>query len=351
MCQKGSTYVAIDFETANQSRDSACAIGVAVIEDGAVRESFQRLIRPPTDDFSDWNFRIHGIHWKDVEHEDDFVTVWGDLQQSIGDAVYYVAHNAGFEQQVLAACCDYYDIAPPDTEFLCTIEAASMLWPLESYKLPRVCQFLGIPLKHHNAQSDAEASANILLKAMIQGYSPECAASEGTGLWAAKHLSNEIMQLVSSIVEDGVVEADDIHAAATWMERNPEAVSVWPGSELMRRLEAILEDGIIASTELDEFHSLCNALLGLNERKKARRSITKRPGAMSVCFTGFGPGKVAVRAQAEAAGYHVVATVTKRLDYLVCGPVQGPSKIEQAIDRGAKVVTCEEWQAILNMRG
>ncbi len=348
---EGATYVAIDFETANHYRDSACAIGVAVVEDGVVTESFQRLIRPPTDNFSDWNFRVHGIHWKDIEREDDFATVWEELQPRIGGAAYYVAHNAGFEQQVLAACCDFYDIAPPDTEFICTIEAASALWPLDSYKLPRVCQFLGIPLQHHNAQSDAEASANILLKAMMHGYRPECVASEGTALWASKHLSSEIMQLVTSIVDDGVVDPGDIHAAATWLQQNPEAASVWPGSELARLITAIFEDGIVAAAELDEFHLLCNALLGIHERKKARRPAKKPPGAMSVCFTGFGPGKAQLRAQAEAAGYHVVSTVTKRLTYLVCGPVPGPSKIDLAIERGATIVNAEEWMALLGTSG
>jgi DNA polymerase III epsilon subunit-like protein len=47
------TYVAIDFETANESRDSACAVGIAVIDNGRVASSFQRLIRPPTDFFSE----------------------------------------------------------------------------------------------------------------------------------------------------------------------------------------------------------------------------------------------------------------------------------------------------------
>jgi len=100
------TYVAIDFETANESRDSACAVGIAVIDNGRVASSFQRLIRPPTDFFSEWNFRTHGIHWKDVATEAEFPDVWADVLKTVGNITYFVAHNAGFDQDVLSACCD-----------------------------------------------------------------------------------------------------------------------------------------------------------------------------------------------------------------------------------------------------
>lgn len=342
------SYVAIDFETANESRDSACAIGVAVMENGRVAHSFQRLIRPPTDYFSEWNFRVHGIHWKDVASEPEFPDVWADVQECIGRASYFVAHNAGFDQDVLAACCDSYGLASPDTDFICTIEAASSIWDLDCYKLPRVCEFLRIPLSHHNAQSDAAASASILIKALEHGFSPTGVPTAGVSVWAARHLSSEIMQLVSSIMEDGKVDSTEIVAAAAWLEANKDAASVWPGTELQALLAAILQDGVIDDTELDAFRELCAALLGLRERKKSRRASKKSPGSKSVCFTGFGPRKESLRAEAEAAGFHVVGSVTKALDYLVCGHEPGPSKIAQATERGAKVLSADEWTPILD---
>lgn len=343
----GPTYVAIDFETANESRDSACAVGIAVIEDGKVTRSFERLIRPPTDHFSEWAFRKHGIHWRDVAREDDFGTVWTAIQNQIGEPAFLVAHNAGFDQDVLATCCESSGIAPPDTEFVCTIEAASSVWTLDNYKLPRVCEFLGIPLSHHNAKSDAEAAATILLRALGHGYSLGDAPAEGVSAWAAKHLCAEIMELVASIMEDGHVAPEEVHAVATWLRANPEAGAVWPGVELGRRVGAILQDGVIDESELDEFRELCCALLGLRERKRARRAARKQPGSLSVCFTGFGPRKGRLRAEAEAAGFHVASGVTKTLDYLVCGPEPGPAKVEQARERGSKIMTADEWAAVV----
>ena len=341
-------FVAIDFETANECRDSACAVGIAVVEEGVITQSFQRLIRPPTDYFSDWNFRTHGIHWQNVRDEADFAAVWKEIRRTIAPASHLVAHNAGFDQQVLAACCDFYGIDPPETEFLCTIEAASSLWTLDSYSLPRVCQFLQIPLVHHNAQSDAAASAAILTRAVSHGYDVTETSSVGASHWAAKHLSDEIMELVSSLMEDGHIERDEILSAATWMESHVAAASVWPGVELKRRLDDILRDGAINDEEIDAFRELCGALLGLRERGKSRRASKKKPGVLAVCFTGFGPRKAELRAEAEAAGYHVAASITKSLDYLVCGPSPGPSKLEHAKERHVKVLTDKEWRSLLS---
>ena len=341
----GATFVAIDFETANECKDSACAIGIAVVADGVVTQSFQRLIRPPTDYFSEGNFRTHGIHWDDVKKEADFSVVWDDVRRTIGDVSYLVAHNAGFDQQVLLACCDFHRITPPDFEFLCTIEAASSIWTLNSYSLPRVCEFLHVPLKHHNAQSDALASAHILLRAIGHGYDLTGAGSASASTWAAKHLSDEITVMLSSLMEDGQIDPSAIRTAAVWMEKNREASLVWPGIELKRRLDDILRDEAISEEELGDFHELCRTLLGLRERKLSRRAGRKKPGVLAVYFTGFGPRKEELMAEAEAAGYHAASGITKSLDYLVCGPRPGRRKLEQATERGVKILSFDQWRS------
>lgn len=341
------SFVAVDFETANASPESACAVGVALVRNGTISHSFEKLIRPPTNLFSEWNFRIHGIHWTHVQSEADFAHVWASVLPEIKSASFFVAHNAGFDQKVLAACCEHYGIEPPDKDFVCTIEVASTMWMLESYELSRVCQFLSIPLVHHNARSDAEGSATILLKAMGHGYALANPAVSTVSAWAAKHLSAEIMQVVASIMEDGKVEPAEILSLAQWMENNRNASSVWPGSELERLLGSILRDGTVDEGEVEQVRALCTTLLGLQERKKSRRPSRKRAGVMSVCFTGFGPRKEELREEAEAAGYHISGSVTMNLDYLVAGPAPGPSKLRTAKERGVRVVSFDEWRAIL----
>ncbi|MEK1934113.1 MAG: DNA polymerase III subunit epsilon, partial [Pararhizobium sp.] len=52
--------IAIDFETANEQRGSACSVGLAWIEDGRVVRVEERLIRPKEMRFSSFNIAIHG---------------------------------------------------------------------------------------------------------------------------------------------------------------------------------------------------------------------------------------------------------------------------------------------------
>ena len=65
-----NNFAAIDFETANYSRDSACAIGVAFVRDGCVVDVQRHLIRPPTREFC-FTY-LHGLTWKDVRKAPTF---------------------------------------------------------------------------------------------------------------------------------------------------------------------------------------------------------------------------------------------------------------------------------------
>ena len=61
-------FTAIDFETANSSSASACAVGLARVRDGRVVASQGWLIQPPPghDRFFELNIGIHGIRPEDV---------------------------------------------------------------------------------------------------------------------------------------------------------------------------------------------------------------------------------------------------------------------------------------------
>ena len=64
----GLDFTAIDFETANSSNASACAVGLARVRDGRIVARAGWLIQPPPghDAFFEINVGIHGIHPEDV---------------------------------------------------------------------------------------------------------------------------------------------------------------------------------------------------------------------------------------------------------------------------------------------
>ncbi len=156
-----SRFTAIDFETADYGRDSACAVGLASVEDGRVVKTAYRLIQPPRQDirFTD----IHGITWEDVENEPLFAEVWPGLAGFFEGADFIAAHNAPFDKSVLYACCAAAGLEAPPQPFICTVKLSRTELGLKPATLSHVCHHLSIPLKHHNALSDAEACAKIMI--------------------------------------------------------------------------------------------------------------------------------------------------------------------------------------------
>ena len=163
-----SKFVAIDFETANNSRSSACSVGLVTVTDSQIISEEVFLIKPPTRQFLFTD--IHGLTWDDVKNEQTFDELWPILDEIINGADYLVAHNAPFDKGVLNKCCEEYGIQVPDVPFMCTVRLARSQWGITPTKLNNVCDALDIPLNHHEALSDARASAKIVMIAESEGW-------------------------------------------------------------------------------------------------------------------------------------------------------------------------------------
>lgn len=156
-------FVAIDFETANRSPRSAVAMALSRVIGGVPSARVVTLLRPPTRMFSFTH--LHGIGAAQVAKAPEFGTAWPDAQRLFTGARFIAAHNAAFDMQVLNACCEHAKVATPRVPWLCTVMLAREVWSTFPTTLPNVCGFLGIPLRHHDAASDAEACATIVCAA------------------------------------------------------------------------------------------------------------------------------------------------------------------------------------------
>jgi DNA polymerase III subunit epsilon len=157
------SFTAIDFETANERRDSACAVGVVRVEAGAIVRRYSRLLRPPTRRFEfSW---LHGIRWEDVAAAPTFASIWPELRDLCAGVDFVAAHNASFDAGVLDACCDRARVTRLRTRYECTVALARKTWGIYPTRLDIVAARLGVPLRHHDAASDAEACARIVLLA------------------------------------------------------------------------------------------------------------------------------------------------------------------------------------------
>ena len=161
-------FVAIDFETANSNRSSACEIGLTVVENGIIKEAFSYLIKPEPNYFHSINTSIHGINARMVANEPSFDLVWEQLQP-LFENNNLIAHNAGFDFSVLRYSLDHFGITYPNLRYSCSYQISKRVWRhLPSYRLNSLCEHLDVPLNHHRAESDAIACAKIALKAFEQ---------------------------------------------------------------------------------------------------------------------------------------------------------------------------------------
>jgi DNA polymerase III subunit epsilon len=160
-------FTAIDFETANSSSASACAVGLARVRDGRVVATASWLIKPPPghDRFFEFNTGIHGIRAEDVARALSWSDQLRDLVAFAGADV-LVAHNAGFDMAVLRRACEATgDLCPP-YRYFCSLQLARKTYELASYRLPLVAAEAGYgAFAHHDALADSLACAHIVVDA------------------------------------------------------------------------------------------------------------------------------------------------------------------------------------------
>lgn len=158
-------FAAIDFETANMKRTSVCSVGVVIVRNGVIADTFYSLIQPEPNYYNFLCQRIHGLGHKDTDDAPLFPSVWARIEPLI-EGLPLVAHNKAFDESCLKAVFRCYQMDYPDYEFHCTYQTARrLLKQLPNYRLDTVAACCGFDLQnHHHALADAEACAHIALQ-------------------------------------------------------------------------------------------------------------------------------------------------------------------------------------------
>lgn len=160
-------FASIDFETANEKRHSPCAVGIVVADEQEIVDEFYSLINPLME-FSSFNTGIHGITSRDVTDAPSFAEVWPTIRSYLTEDI-AVAHNASFDMSVIRNTLDYFQIAYPEMDYLCTANISRKAWPgLSNHKLNTVAAYHGIMFEHHHALEDARVAANVFQYAIQQ---------------------------------------------------------------------------------------------------------------------------------------------------------------------------------------
>lgn len=167
-------FVAIDFETANGNRSSVCSVGIVIVKEGQVVDSFYSLICPLPNYYAWFCQQVHGLSAEDTDTAEAFPEVWAHAVEKIeqyfpdfeAGEVPLVAHNAAFDGSCLRAVFAAYEMGQPPYEFLCTLIASRRSFPdAPRHTLDSIASLCGYDLtNHHHALADAEACAAIALE-------------------------------------------------------------------------------------------------------------------------------------------------------------------------------------------
>jgi len=160
-----SDFVAIDFETAQGPRWSVCQVGLVIVENGEIKQSFCHLIQPPDNKYSPVNINIHKITPDKTEHAPHFPEVWKKIKPLIENKL-IVAHSIDFDIDCLRQTLNYYEMEVPEYDTDCTFRRSGM-------KLDEACAAYNIELtNHHDAECDAKACACLYIS-QLNGVEPD----------------------------------------------------------------------------------------------------------------------------------------------------------------------------------
>ena len=161
-------YIAFDAETPNRYNNRMSAIGISVIEDEQITEEYFSYVDPETF-FDPFNIQLTGIDEETVFDAPNFPEIWAEIEPLMSSGI-LLAHNAVFDLGVLKKCLNDYGISWKSyARYCCTVKMGKALLPGISHKLNTLCEYYGIGLDHHKADSDSHACAEIFLRYLKSG--------------------------------------------------------------------------------------------------------------------------------------------------------------------------------------
>ena len=151
------TFVSLDFEYLYHNRyDTPCAVGMTKVEDNVIVGKYYSLIYQPKLDAK--MAPNNDITPEMIADAPTYDKVYEDMVR-FALAYPIVAHNVGTERKVLTDTTRPSHLPDLKDNYFVDTDA------LSGHKsLPALCEQYGIKLEHHNALSDAEATAEVYLR-------------------------------------------------------------------------------------------------------------------------------------------------------------------------------------------
>ena len=156
--QATNAIVGLDFEYLITGRqDTPCQVGLVLIVEDVIVLRYSSLINVPESIEGTLSYG-NGITREMVKNAPSFADVV-KVMESICEGATIVAHNKSTEMNVIKKACELYQIE----SWLTTAAMEDTCKLMGGKGLQECCELHNIELKHHDALSDAEASARLYL--------------------------------------------------------------------------------------------------------------------------------------------------------------------------------------------
>jgi DNA polymerase III epsilon subunit-like protein len=366
--------VAFDVETPNSRNNRICAIGLTVIEDGAITDSQYYLVNPECE-FDYQCIQIHGIRPGDVKDAPVFPIVWNKIREIFRSCL-VAAHNASFDLCVLKKTLQAYGMNESLVYFVDTLAMArAMVTDTRDHKLSTLCARFHIPLDHHHAGSDSNACASLLcnfskggadLNMFTKSY--HLGASAAAPRYAPRLSVNSqalltLNGILSGVTCDNVLVDAEVDYLQKWLDENADLKGNYPYDKIYATVSNALADGILMKSELDDMLDLFQKVTNPVDENACGCEKLDVAGK-NICLTGeFDYGsKAEVNEQLISRGAVIQETVTLRTEILLVGG-QGSSawsagnygnKVKKALEmqgKGVNILLIREADFFASLAG
>lgn len=339
----GMPIVFFDVETPNRHNDRLCSIAlVATDESGKVLGKWSTLVNPETR-FEDINMGIHGICQRDVEDAPTFPEVWESLLRPVFVGSRVVAHNARFDLSVVSKCLESYGCGTIGADYACTMTMAKKSNEIElpNYKLPTLCDCLGVRLeRHHDATSDAEACMALFWKLADKGrldsyfepyfryggygfeisFGRERRRGRGYQYSDRTKAMQGLIKALEGVLVDGDVSTDEAQGVLDLIDANESLHDDPIVREIDEKVHMALVDGDVSPSEARDLAELFGRIVSpVDSSCPCGIQFKDRKFALTGAFTRG--TKASIEEKIRERGGTILKSVTKKCDYLVVGGV------------------------------
>lgn len=283
-------FIAIDFETANSERISACAIGLAFVRNNQIEKTEFYYIRPPALIFDQRNVSIHHITAKDVESAYTFDVLYNSILKNYFTINLLVLHNSSMDASIIKQLFELHNISDR-VNYIDTMQIAKSN-DLPG-KLAELCFEFNIDFPNrHDAREDATACANVYI------------------------------ELISRFKTIKYIKTINSDSKQIYRDRAASSVSDEKKTELINSVS----DNYIKNT--DKFSI---------EGKK-------------VVITGtFSISREEIKRLVQENGGVLVSAVSKKTELVIVGEDAGPSKLDKIKELGIKIIDEKSFFEIIKL--